>query len=747
MSFPVRISVPIPLDEKTIYCVKSKTQVPVLSPNCLCDLCFVEYTPLSDNADTETVDKFIYRLELLRDDFEELLHMDFDQFWCQLLHSKSLRASLDSFLIQAPRDGLSSLPTRARSLYRQLLSLVFAVFIRASTPCENESDFFTPKAFAELLYSYFVFDIPKMMDLCAVFHGLCQPRLVLILSSVFTYQEKYFDDLRGLFDILFDVFNRVESQVPLPASGFSQLSDMMDYLSDISWSLYSFFSTLAQLTTKRPVAVCFDSSGLERFAAFFEHVFSSLQMQIEAAFHLSSNQREKLFSNLSWTLTIFIRAVREGFLEPYFLDRIRQLCEERPCLHDRLADDPAARLAQRYMDQMLHLLSYRKFSLAMHILYPLDKDVSSIRQLNGMGGLDDATSQYLLGAADCLLSEAGIHPTREIVSNEKNQVGTSCIHPLSVEPMPGPSVSKSVRDVREVLPHLDIELIKRYLSEFSGDPSRVINAALEGNLPENVIHQDEPTDLEQTEMDLATAAAVGVISLHSDQLWQGKRMAVLSDLGKREKRVTLRSAFSIWEDDDSYSAGSELPNGAFKKSETCFEDIYEDDYDDSYDIREGIVDKIDPNEQSESPSFTTNVVGTGRDNRTSSIDAVGDQPPTVLRIENPEIVRRRQEEFRLAHQGHRHRNMRPYQPRPVSVALQPVLSRSNVGSRSKIMSDDCAGSDTNPNQDESRTNGPDETYDSRLRNSKSGDRLYRGIHKARFGNHNRRRLADRKRQF
>ncbi|CAH8498707.1 unnamed protein product, partial [Dicrocoelium dendriticum] len=79
-----RMSSPIPLDQKTVYCVKSKAQVPLLSPNSLCDLCFLEYVPLSEDADTESVNKFISCLELLCDDFEELLHMSFDQFWCQV---------------------------------------------------------------------------------------------------------------------------------------------------------------------------------------------------------------------------------------------------------------------------------------------------------------------------------------------------------------------------------------------------------------------------------------------------------------------------------------------------------------------------------------------------------------------------------------------------------------------------------------------------------------------------------------
>ncbi|CAH8498698.1 unnamed protein product [Dicrocoelium dendriticum] len=602
-----------------------------------------------------------------------------------------------------------------------------------------------------------------MMDLCAIFHGLCQPRLKLILSSVFTHQEKYLDDLKCLFDALFEIFNHVESQASLP-SGYNQLLPVVAYLSDISWSLYSFLTTLAQLTTRRPIDVCLNSGGIERFAAFFERVFSSLQIQIEAAFQLSSSQRQTLLSDLSRASTLFIWAVREGLLEPCFLNRIRQLCDEGPCFSDRLADDPAIQLAQRYMDQTLQLLSYRKFSLAMQLLYPSEKDVSSIRRLVGKDGLDDATSQYLFAATEALLSEADIHPEPETTTlDERTQPAVSSTRTRSIESEAGLSMSKSVREVREVLPHLDVELIQRYLDELCGDPSKVINAALECTFPENAIHRGElvkiqknpkPQSEKRLEMDLATAAATGVITLQPDHLWQGKRVVVLPELSKREKRLTLRSAFSIWEDDeDNNRFTSELADGVPKKSERCFENVYEDEYDDSYDIREGIVDEVHSDEQSRSLPFTTNVAACDPSNTGSSLRTDANQRQTVLRIENPESVRQRQEEFKIARQAEHRKHMKPRNPRPLPVMPQPVPSGTNrevpfvAGSLSKVVSDDFLSIYEVPNHDASSANESTVTSDSLFRCIEGSDRHYRGIHKARLGNHNRRWLADRKRRF
>lgn len=54
----------------------------------------------------------------------------------------------------------------------------------------------TQKLFADLVYNNFLFDIPRMMDLCTLYNVPDnQPLLTKMISSLFSCQPRFFDDL------------------------------------------------------------------------------------------------------------------------------------------------------------------------------------------------------------------------------------------------------------------------------------------------------------------------------------------------------------------------------------------------------------------------------------------------------------------------------------------------------------------------------------------------------------------------
>ena len=72
----------------------------------------------------------------------------------------------------------------------------------------------TPHVFGEILYENFVFDIPKIFDLCVLYGEGNGPLLTKIVDNIFTQQPKYNDDLQCAIPTIIQVITvHVESKV------------------------------------------------------------------------------------------------------------------------------------------------------------------------------------------------------------------------------------------------------------------------------------------------------------------------------------------------------------------------------------------------------------------------------------------------------------------------------------------------------------------------------------------------------
>ena len=70
-------------------------------------------------------------------------------------------------------------------------------FFRMSTLKESDENFMTKNLFSKLIYENFLFDIPRLMDLCSLY-GLPEniPLLQKMLGNIFHSQPKFYDDLK-----------------------------------------------------------------------------------------------------------------------------------------------------------------------------------------------------------------------------------------------------------------------------------------------------------------------------------------------------------------------------------------------------------------------------------------------------------------------------------------------------------------------------------------------------------------------
>jgi len=129
------------------------------------------------------------------------------RFWCQLIHDSSLHHCIDSYLNEArrPHDVADTtelehaMPSDVRDCQMSLHRLFFLVCLRSSTHRESPSNFIEGKVFGDILYENYIFDIPRLMDICVVYgHGNDTALVSKMIGNVFQQQPKYSDDLRAV---------------------------------------------------------------------------------------------------------------------------------------------------------------------------------------------------------------------------------------------------------------------------------------------------------------------------------------------------------------------------------------------------------------------------------------------------------------------------------------------------------------------------------------------------------------------
>ena len=142
-----------------------------------------------------------------------------NRFWSQAIYDETLQPSLVSFLEDAPRfyseENELLKQTDCWDLYKVTYNLVLLTFLRLATHKESKvydfkSSFYknsydnqyvlqecyiSPLKFGNLIYDNFIFDVPKLMDLSALFGPTNSALLTKMFHNIFINQPKYKYDL------------------------------------------------------------------------------------------------------------------------------------------------------------------------------------------------------------------------------------------------------------------------------------------------------------------------------------------------------------------------------------------------------------------------------------------------------------------------------------------------------------------------------------------------------------------------
>ncbi|XP_075753996.1 activating signal cointegrator 1 complex subunit 2 isoform X2 [Pelodiscus sinensis] len=614
----------LPLDELQLTETDPKTgklrTLPALHPERKADQSFVLYRPPPKVRDPALVEEFLERAKFIADDLNWLLALPHDKFWCQVIFDETLQKCLDSYLNHAPRKFDTSLdfPPEVNDMQKCLHRCIFLTFLRMSTHKESKDHFITPSVFGEILYNNFLFDIPKILDLCALYGKGNGSLLQKMIENIFTQQPSYFSDLNETVPTILQVLSNVLQECGLRCDGPSAapqkleerarvtpsamplqaLTDVVLYLCDTCTTLWAFLDVF-------PLACqTFQSHDFcSRLVSFYELAVPEL----ESAIKKRTCEEQSVLADLWRRLSHSRRKMVEIF----------HILVNRLCLQPILENsyENIQPFIEEFLQIFTSVLQERRFLRDYDELFPVADDVSLLQQASA--ALDDTRTAYILQAvasawegverrkaagvstlppptAPGSTSAEGVSAAEDpagLASTDSEEYECAGAAAAPAAHVSGVELDSLISQVNDLLPDLGQGFILACLREHGYSVEQVIHNILEDKLAPSL------RDLERTMPRQAKPDPTPLVTSRCN-VFQDDEFDVFSrdavdmsrvQKGRRKDKETTRSLLNdkrlVAEQRERYSQYSvvvdEVPE---QEGEAPFYRAdYEDEYDDTYD--------------------------------------------------------------------------------------------------------------------------------------------------------------------
>ena len=199
-------------------------------------------------------------IKFLNQDLEHLLGLRDTEFWRQVKASQSLHVALDSYLRCARRphdvrenesrgNGQQPHSNHTQQLHKCELELsrrVFMVYYRLVLP-DLEAGVQANER-ADTLYRHWIVDIPKILDVCAVYGDTNQDLVSKFVQNTFKLQPKYGDDLEQSLKMLTSNTEQVVQTILTSGEEYGDVMDHLLYLLDSLSTLCCFITAYGDYT-------------------------------------------------------------------------------------------------------------------------------------------------------------------------------------------------------------------------------------------------------------------------------------------------------------------------------------------------------------------------------------------------------------------------------------------------------------------------------------------------------------------
>ncbi|XP_045880941.1 activating signal cointegrator 1 complex subunit 2 isoform X5 [Meles meles] len=670
----------LPLDQLQITHTDLKTgklrTSPALHPEQKADRYFVLYKPPPKDNIPALVEEYLERATFVANDLDWLLALPHDKFWCQVIFDETLQKCLDSYLRYVPRkfDEWVAPAPEVVDMQKRLHRSVFLTFLRMSTHKESKDHFISPSAFGEILYNNFLFDIPKILDLCVLFGKGNSPLLQKMIGNIFTQQPSYYNDLDETMPTILQVFSNILQHCGLQGDGVSTTPQKLEERGRLTPS------DMPLLELKDIVLyLCDTCTTLWAFLDIFPLACQTFQKH-DFCYRLLGDLWQRLSHSRKKLLEIFHILINQICLLPVL---------ESSC-------DNIQGFIEEFLQIFSSLLQEKRFLRDYDALFPVADDVSLLQQASA--ALDETRTAYILQAVegawegvdrqkatDAKDPPAAEDPNGVIALGEpiggpssrpENSEEDECMGAAAAlgPPVGGVELDSLISQVKDLLPDLGEGFILACLEHYGYDPEQVINNFLEERLAPALSQLDrsldrqvkpDPTPLltsrhnvfQNDEFDVFSRDSVDLSRVHKGRRKEENTRSLLNDKREVVAQRQRYEQYSVVVEEVPLQPGEGLPYRG---------DDYEDEYDDTYDGNQvGANDADSDDELISRRPFTipqvlrTKVPGEGQeeDEEEEEEEAEDEAPKPDHFVQDPAVLREKAEARRmafLARKGYRH---------------------------------------------------------------------------------------------
>ena len=445
----------------------------VLDRRFMTQINFLTYNafPIHEPAESAILVEWHQEIRIMCFDLQTLLCLEHDRFWAQLIHDVTLHKFISSFLQKCPRSwDIWDIGAAYLTDHNKLNRLVFLTVLRMSTDKESKECFMTSQGFGFTIYENYMFDVPKLIDICSIYghpHGGNGELVNKMLTNVFTKQPNYVEDLK------FAAQNLHDSIIPNIMEKYdgSQttigLYDLLCYHFDTCMSMLCLFSTYP------PTLNYFNSNELiTTFSSLYTHLFSDIKVKLKKL-STPTDDLKSFKSIINRCQIASVRLIHCVIWNSCFMDQLSDAS---------LSEDDHTKCAEQFIAQLTLILGDVQLMTKYYHECNLSKSFASIT--NSKAAVGEDHFDYILNSIPVEQS-----PRKEVRDLDKVHYGDIPQMELPGKKTPTTSsapdnINELISNVKEIFgPQYSDEFLQQCLAAYNFSSEEVIGALLEDNLP------------------------------------------------------------------------------------------------------------------------------------------------------------------------------------------------------------------------------------------------------------------------
>uniref|UniRef100_A0A673HSP8 Activating signal cointegrator 1 complex subunit 2-like n=1 Tax=Sinocyclocheilus rhinocerous TaxID=307959 RepID=A0A673HSP8_9TELE len=417
----------VPLDELHVtepFGPQGKERtLPALHPDRKEERSFLTYKPPPEDGTPVLVEEFLEHAQFISEDLEWLLALPHDKFWCQVVFDESLQRCLDSYLRHAPHgldpSGLSSSPAVA-DMQRNIHRFVFMVFLRMATHKESKS------------YSRY----------CS--------------NNIFTQQPSYYGDLNETIPSIIQVFGMILQKCGIQSedTGNSQplklnankcltamampeeeLADLVLYMCDTCTTIHSFLDTFPEACSTFK-----QHNFLNRLSSFYEMAVPDLEKAVKKR-NFNKSLQEDMWRRIYHSRKKMVESVH--------------LLLQHTCLQPILeGSENMVSYIEDLLQNFTAFLQEKRFLADYDEQFPIADDISLLQQ--AFPHLDDTRTSYLLQGVESSWECVGKKRSFPSSANHSTGAKSKTGRDLAVSQKEGAGVLEDREELRGAEAMMDI---------------------------------------------------------------------------------------------------------------------------------------------------------------------------------------------------------------------------------------------------------------------------------------------------